>query len=282
MRRPIVFLDESGFEKYKKEFDLSLVEGEFGGTDGRDIVVSQRAAKNKDFQIGDEIGNQVDTAEVGLIGRYSLTGIIEFNDLVLEEDQFQTGVGEYDPEQSVNTTLFIHPTEGRGSELDDLVVDIQSRYDNITIETERTYIEYIDGELQSIGFLLSVITIAVSIVVTLSVGLLATIFLNQRLEEIGLLLLMGYTKSRVIFKIISEMTIQVILGWVVGLCFTAVVYYFLNQQVFEPQAIIGLSLWTRQTFITSVPIPLSIMVFVIGYILWKIKTLDPVNIIEQR
>jgi ABC-type antimicrobial peptide transport system permease subunit len=115
----------------------------------------------------------------------------------------------------------------------------------------------------------------------LSVGLLSIIFLNQRSGEIGLLLAIGYSKLYVTKKLLLEMIIQIIFGWVFGLIFTSLVYIYLNQVVFDPKAIIGLNLWQLQTFYSSVPIPISVIAFTIGFVSYKINLFDPIYILEK-
>jgi hypothetical protein len=78
------------------------------------------------------------------------------------------------------------------------------------------------------------------------------------------------------------MFIQIIIGWIIGLVFTTVVYTYLNQTVFEPKAIVGLTIWQPQTFTSSVSIPVSVILFSLGFIIYKLNRFDPIFIIEKK
>ncbi len=282
MRRPILFLKDTDYSRFLSETNLETTDGKLPDKNSNQLALTQRSAKNKNLSLEDSFGNKVNAKEVWLIGEYKLSGLLDFKDKADSDKSFQVGLGNYDSVEGGNVSFFIHPKNDKRASLDSELQEIKNRYPNIYTETEFSYKEFLDSELESIGFLLSVITTSVTIIVTLSVGLLSIIFLNQRSEEIGLLLAIGYNKLFIIKKIFTEMFIQIIIGWIIGLVFTTVVYTYLNQTVFEPKAIVGLTIWQPQTFTSSVSIPVSVILFSLGFIIYKLNRFDPIFIIEKK
>jgi ABC-type antimicrobial peptide transport system permease subunit len=279
MRRPVLFLENKDQTRFLKELNLKVEEGDLPSK-ASEISLTSRTSKNKNLQIGSGLGSIVDKKETWLVGEYKLTGNLNFES-VSEDKQFQVGLG-YLPTNGLKTTFIIRPKPDKFNNLDSQLKDIQNRFPQSKAETRSTYQEYLNDELGSISQILSIITIVVTLTMTLSAGLISLIFLNQRSEEIGILLAMGYTKIRILSKIITENIIQILFGWILGLSIASIIYNYLNLLIFTPKAISGLTLWQFRTFTSSVPVPLAIIFFTLFAIIYKIYKIDPITIVERK
>ena len=282
MRRPVAFLDRADMSQYLEELGLTLKKGNLPADEKNEITLTQRSAVNKNLKIGESFGNKIDSKEIWMIGEYKLTGTLDFSNIDDTDKLFQTGLGNLESSGRKRTTFFIHPAEGLENELHNQLQNIRDSFEHISVETEFSYTEFLDNELDSIGFILFFINLTVTAVVTVSAGLLCIIFLNQRKEEIGLLLAIGYSRFFITQKVFFEMFVQVVTGWIAGLGLTHGIFTYLNTTLFTPQALIGLTLMETQTIISSIPIPLSVLLFSLGFIVYTTHSFDPVYIIEKK
>jgi len=118
--------------------------------------------------------------------------------------------------------------------------------------------------------------------ITSSIALLQIIFFMQRANEFGLLAAIGYSRSFIIIRTITESILNIILGWFLGIIFSEIVYKYLNAKIYEPQGMEGLTILNLNTLLFTIPVPIVVTIFSIGTVLWKLIRMDPVAIIERR
>lgn len=126
----------------------------------------------------------------------------------------------------------------------------------------------------------------ISLVVATIVFSLIAIFLNivyfqDRLSEYGLLLSLGVSRFQIIKKSFSENFFIIIVSWIAGLLLSKIFLELMASFLFIPKG------WFLDTFPVDVlpdtlPIPIGMLICGLLVVIYKIRKLDPVEIIEKR
>jgi len=121
----------------------------------------------------------------------------------------------------------------------------------------------------------------VVLVLSLLAGLLNLIYFLDRMNEFGLLLGIGYSRSFVIRRALIESLLLTVFAWVLGILFSQLVYSLLNTLIFEPRGV-SLTVLNWHALQFTLPIPIMVGLFSAGTVLWQLKNLDPMAMIERR
>ena len=121
----------------------------------------------------------------------------------------------------------------------------------------------------------------VVLVLSLLVGLLNMIYFLDRMNEFGLLLGIGYARGFLIRRALIESLLLTVLAWAFGIVFAQVAYGLLNQFIFEPRGM-SLSVLNWRALQFTLPIPIMVGLFTAGTVIWQLRKLDPISIIERR
>lgn len=121
----------------------------------------------------------------------------------------------------------------------------------------------------------------VVLVLSLLAGLLNFIYFMDRMNEFGLLLAIGYPRGFVVRRALLESLILTLLAWVFGILFSQVIYSLLNVLIFEPRGV-SLTVLNWHALQFTLPIPIMVGFFAAGTVLWQLRSLDPMQMIERR
>lgn len=121
----------------------------------------------------------------------------------------------------------------------------------------------------------------VVLVLSLLAGLLNLIYFLDRMNEFGLLLGIGYSRSFVIRRALVESLLLTVLAWVFGILFSQGIYSLLNIFIFEPRGV-SLTVLNWRALQFTLPIPIMVGLFSAGTVLMQLKNLDPMQMIERR
>jgi ABC-type antimicrobial peptide transport system permease subunit len=121
----------------------------------------------------------------------------------------------------------------------------------------------------------------VVLVLSLLAGLLNLIYFMDRMNEFGLLLGIGYPRAFVIRRALVEALLLTLLAWGFGILVSQGIYSLLNQFVFEPRGV-SLSVLNWRALQFTLPIPIVVGLFAAGTVLWQLRGLDPMQMIERR
>lgn len=276
----VVYLEEDDIDTFMDEMKVSLVKGRLPEKND-ELVLGEGVMKNKKLEVGDYLGSDVDDEE-WIEGKNKVVGIIAADSGKLDESKF--GIGTFKPngQQEFRTFFLAHPVEGKEEELHNYLMNLDDDVEDLWVETEQTVEESIDEEFKSINTLLWAINIVVVLTITSSVALLQVIFFMQRANEFGLLASIGYSKGFIIKRTLLEATVNILLGWALGIVFSEAVYKILNAEIFTPKGMAGLTILELNTFLFTIPVPIAVIVFSVGTVLRKLIKMDPVAIIERR
>ena len=118
-------------------------------------------------------------------------------------------------------------------------------------------------------------------IITLMSGMLANIYFTQRLSEFGVLAAIGYSRPKLIGRVLAETALLNAFGWLLGAASTALLMRFLGASVFRARGLF-LDPFDLDAYAHTIPVPLCITLFSVGTIAYRLLKLDPVTIIERR
>lgn len=137
---------------------------------------------------------------------------------------------------------------------------------------------------KSLSFLYRFLAIADIMVigaVALLSGFLANIYFEQRLGEFGLLAALGFRRERLAKRLIIETGSLVLFSWIIGLGFTALIFWALDSFYMIPNGLI-LSKIGRDALLYTLPTPLIVGAASLATVLLRLYRLDPIEIMERR
>lgn len=138
------------------------------------------------------------------------------------------------------------------------------------------------GEMFKILYrILNVVIFLLVAVITTMMGMLINIYQSQRLVEFGLLQAIGYRKSVLIKRVLSETLVVVILGWLAGVAAAYGLLRIADAILMHPSAF-ALDPLDKTAYLYTLPIPFSILGVAVLTVVAKFKKFDPVSIVERR
>ncbi|MER3401747.1 MAG: hypothetical protein C4336_00395 [Armatimonadota bacterium] len=134
---------------------------------------------------------------------------------------------------------------------------------------------------QNLYFITGIVVVVVAFMLATMTGLLANIYFQQRLVEFGLLQAIGYTRRELLWRVSTETIVVVLLGWGLGVVVTLGVLFWAKSAVMKPR---GLYLEPLDpiAYRYTLPVPLMVLAFALFTIGWRLRTFDPVAIVERR
>lgn len=118
-------------------------------------------------------------------------------------------------------------------------------------------------------------------VVTLMVALLISIHQAQRIQEFGLLQAIGYTRRAILGRVLAESALVIVGGWLLGVLIAFGILALVKAQLMDPRAF-ALDVFDTRALLYTVPIPLAILAAAGFTVRAKLRSFDPVSIVERR
>lgn len=279
MRRPIVFLQEGDYPKFLELFNLSLINGKLPENNSNQITFTTESLKNRKLEIDSFIGKQVSKDDPFLPGKYKVSGELKFNQ---QSETFFLGLGNLEFVKGGEISYFIKPKVGQEDKLNQDLLLLEQKYLGIAVETKQTYSKYAEKEIQGADFINNSITGVVTLSSTISVALLIILFINSRINEIGMFLVLGYSNTFVYFKVFLEILFKISLGWLSGMVFTQILFNYLNGNIFEPRAIRPLSVLQPEVLARSSFLPIILILINLIVVVWQVNRISLVELVNPR
>lgn len=264
-----------------KYYDITLKTGRLPKENKNEIVASEQIVKNKKWKLNQKVRLYEDDEIC-----FQLVGILTG----------KIGIGFYtskkspklDPQKIKKGYLITYNKKKLNYR------DIAKSLENIERNYEKRfkcylYLEYWNEEwekpIKDIQKDINFVT-NISLITSIIVFCLISIFLNvgyfqERLGEFGLLLSLGLTKYQIIKKSFWENFLGIGISWFLGILISNVFLNILYIFIFIPKG------WFLNTFpVEALPktllIPLGMLICGFLVVIYKIKKLDPIEIIERR
>ena len=82
-------------------------------------------------------------------------------------------------------------------------------------------------------------------------------------------------------RALIESLVLTLFAWAFGILFSQVIYMSLNAVIFEPRGV-SLTVLNWRAIQYTLPIPIMVGLFSAGTVLWQLRSLDPMQMIERR
>jgi ABC-type lipoprotein release transport system permease subunit len=243
-----------------------------------DIFLSQKLLDNKKLKVGGEFNTNRDNKELRLNSKYKVSGVLEFNSQKSAVPVAISAIGSNEPINS-----FLISVQKSNHDV------LASRFDQLFLNNYQLQIEHYNqilslfaDESASVNKLLDFVNFIITTVVTLSIGLLFFMYLNSRGEELGILLVLGYSKVFVLLKLLIEGLVLIINSWFISIITTYYIFEVINQAIFYPKAMGGMTLFDQKTFANTFVIPICVLATTFFTTTFKLARFNPITILEMK
>lgn len=275
---PIFGVDQAGRTELLARCGVKVSAGRLPEDGKPEAAVSDDVAKNLGLKIGDilsrpEYQDSYAPVPIKLVGvlhgpvwlgitskalvdresPYNFVGYLAFARTTLPVDQARL---------SDSIERVMDKNKGRVWKFSGLVQEAQSALSNLYLIMD---------------IVIGIIVFAISFVC----GLLFNIYFTQRMPEIAMLSAIGYARSRLIWRAMSETVLLCIVGWLLGGAVTVGLLLSIREVFMSPRGLL-LNPLDAQAFAFTLPLPLVITLFALCTIGLRLATLDSVSIIERR
>ncbi len=255
---------------------LRLKAGRYPLPNMPEVVLSEPLMRNKNLKLGDVVLSPLIPDQYAPVPVH-VVGILEGDTwLAITSDEF---VKNHFFPPTRNLILFADTLRNQPKFdrwLRDNLRGEQARvwtYAELQEETHRAF--------RNLYFITGIVVVVVSLMLATMTGLLANIYFQQRLVEFGLLQAIGYTRRELLVRVSLETVTVVIAGWVLGVLIAIGVLFWAKYGIMEPR---GLYLEPLDpiAYQYTLPVPLMVLTFALITIGWRLRTFDPVAIVERR
>jgi ABC-type lipoprotein release transport system permease subunit len=129
--------------------------------------------------------------------------------------------------------------------------------------------------------ILNVIIGTLVVVLAFLMGMLINIYQTQRLVEFGLLQALGYTKKRILRRVLTENVLVIFFGWLLGVLAAYTLLRVTDALLMYPNAY-ALNIYDTAAWSYTIVIPLAILAVASLTVFMRFRKFDPVGIVERR
>lgn len=259
-----------------RAFDLKLVEGHLPRVGTNQVALHKSLMGARNFKLGGVIDPELDDQEF-IPDKFEIVGILDGpTQLSLASLEYVSAAGVF--RNWARSVLAVPRAGAQDAAERDLEGLDKALVRPFTYSAElRTFTQ----EFASMDAIVWAINSIVVLVLSLLAGLLNLIYFMDRMNEFGLLLAIGYPRSFVIRRALLESLLLTLIAWVFGILFSQAIYGLLNMIIFEPRGV-SLTVLNWRALQFTLPIPIMVGFFAAGTVLWQLKSLDPMQMIERR
>jgi ABC-type lipoprotein release transport system permease subunit len=270
-----------GFEQddmryYVQKLGGELADGDYPNVGMPEAVVSRPVATNLGIDLGDELlgPSQSDSYSPFSV---KVVGIVESNEWIMFMPIEYHRQFHFPP---VDVLLVF-----TGNLVDQEVLD-QWALKEFKGDRARLY-AFSDLETQTetafrtLYTILNVVIASLVVVLTIMMGMLMNIYQSQRVQEFGLLQALGYRKSAILGRVLSEIMVVLAGSWLLGVLSAFALLMVVKAQLFDPRAF-ALDPYDPSTYLYSTPVPVMIFLVAALDFIVRLKKFDPVGVVERR
>lgn len=255
---------------------LKLVQGTLPRLGTNEVALHRSLMGARGFRIGSVIDPAEDELEF-LPSKMKVVGMVDGpTPLSLASLEYVSQASDF---QNWGRSVLAIPREGFEAEAERDLEQLDKEI--VRPFTYSSEMQTFQEEFASMDAIVWAINSIVVLVLSLLAGLLNLIYFLDRMNEFGLLLGIGYSRSFVIRRALIESLTLTLFAWVFGILFSQAIYGLLNTFIFEPRGV-SLSVLNWRSLQFTLPIPIMVGLFSAGTVLWQLKNLDPMQMIERR
>lgn len=269
-------LERDKMEALAARCRLTLGEGRYPKPGEAAVVLSEPLMRNKKLQLGDIVlsplvPDQYAPVPVRVVGVLKGETWLAIGSLEFIRDHF------FPPTRN----LLIFATEPRYQPRLDAWLREQLKGEQARVWTYAELQEETHRAFRNLYFITGIVVMVVAVMLATMTGLLANIYFQQRLVEFGLLQAIGYTRMGLLMRVSLETITVVALGWVLGVLSAMGVLLWAKVQIMEPRGLY-IEPFDPIAYQYTLPVPIMVLLFALLTIGWRLRTFDPVAIVERR
>jgi hypothetical protein len=268
-------------------YALELAEGHLPRPAGNEIVIPWTAAKNRDLQVGDVIGDPERPIYPGaptLPTPLLVSGIFAPAEKLDEEvwlsfisRQFIDDNRERWP---APLSLLVVPRTGQKETVDAWLESEIAGEDRIVLTHGK--LENSIAEAMNVGlFAISLMESIIALVAAVALAGLNYIFVTQRKAEFGVLNALGFSRRQLVWRVTHETAFITGIAWLLGVLGCAAVLAYLHYDLYAPGGY-RLDFFNLTPWLYTLPAPVSVLLVSAAAVSRAISRLDPVAVIERR
>jgi putative ABC transport system permease protein len=248
-----------------------------------EVILSEAVAQNRGLRVGDSVGQPVSQRGSDMPTEMVVVGILSSDQ---RENDLWSGFASYEHlsshelYRSYPVSMLVVPVQGRKSELDAwLGQDVAS---------EETGVATYEEELRNyrliavVGVLIfGIAESVVAVVAAIALASLSYIFFVQRKGEFGILHAIGHSRWWIVLRTVKESLVIVGVAWLVGAVLCGVCLAVMQFVIYAPKGL-TLTFFDPVPWLSTLPMPLVVVVVSTGLVALMLRRLDPVAIIERR
>ncbi len=257
-------------------FDLKLVAGHLPRLGTNQVALHKSLIGARGFHVGTVIDPAEDEQEF-IPGKFEIVGVLDGpTQLSLASLEYVSQASAF---RNFARAVLALPRAGAQSAAEQAISKLDPK--QVQPYTYADQLAQFARDFASMDAIVWAINSIVVLVLSLLAGLLNLIYFLDRSNEFGLLLGIGYARSFVIRRALLEALLLTLGAWIFGILFSQIVYTSLNTLVFEPRGV-SLTVLNWRALQFTLPIPIMVGLFSAGTVLWQLRSLDPMQMIERR
>ena len=272
----ILALEQEDIAYYLERQGGGAIDGRLPEAGAAEAVISAPLARNLDLQLGDSLLSP-DNPEGYSPNEVEIVGIVN-SDVWLALTSIEYHRAYHFP--PIDALLVFASSREDQTTFDSWVID-RFEGEQARVFTYQQLEEQADTMFSILYQILNVIIGTLVVVITLMMGMLMNIYLGQRVQEFGLLQALGYTRKRLLNRVMLETVIVVVGGWTFGLAVAFGLLNLVKRVLMDPNAF-ALNPLDQAAYLYTVPIPVAIFAVAVMTIVLRFKDFDPVGVVERR
>ncbi|NLF77694.1 MAG: ABC transporter permease [Chloroflexi bacterium] len=268
-------------------YGLEVEKGHLPRPHSNEIVIPWTAARNRDLQVGDVIGNPeqpIYPDAPALANELVISGVFAHQPDPAQEVWLSFMSLEFLNDQpdgwGAEISLLVVPQTGQRPALDTWL-ETKIAGEQRTVETDRSLQAWYEEASQMGLFALTLMESIIAIVAALALAGLNYIFVTQRRTEFGVLNALGFSRRQLVGRVARENLFITGFAWVGGLLGCLLILLVLHYRVYVPGGF-RLDFLDPTPWLYTLPIPVAVLCVSILAVSWILSRLDPIAVIERR
>lgn len=258
------------------KFELGTLQGRLPESGAAEAVITSQIATNLGMSIGDALLKPDDDRNYSP-NPVKVVGIFESDEWLAFSSYGYLAANHFPP---IDVFLLFAENQPMQRELDAWSEEslkgeraVVFTYPSLQRDTRDTF--------KTLFKILNVVVGLLVVVIAIMMAMLVNIYLTQRIVEFGLLQAIGFTKRSLMFRAIKEVSLVVVLGWVLGAALVYTLLTIIKIRLMDPRAY-ALDPVDPVAYGYTLSVPIVILLAAAFTVWYRFKVFDPIAVVERR
>ncbi|MEO7454420.1 MAG: ABC transporter permease [Fimbriimonadales bacterium] len=259
-----------------EKFELGALSGRLPVAGEPEAAITSQIAINLELEIGDAVLKPTDDRSYSP-SEVKVVGIFESDEWLAFSSYGYLAVNHFPP---IDVFLLFARDQLEQRKLDAWAEEslkgrraVVFTYPSLQRDTADTF--------RTLFKILNVVVGLLVVVIAIMMAMLVNIYLTQRIVEFGLLQAIGVTKSKLMWRAIKEVTLVVVLGWLLGAALVYTLLSIIKAQLMDPRAF-ALNPVDPLSYSYTLSVPVVILLAAAFTVWYRFKVFDPIAVVERR